>query len=104
MLSALVGANADRLRTDDGLAGALFETFVAMELERQAAWSPEPLSFWHYREGERNGSVARLQWPRPHPRAHRDSHGQRCVLYAGDRTLPFGDGLWAVPLRALWDG
>jgi len=24
------------------------------------------------------------------------------VLYAGERTLPFGEGLWALPLNALW--
>jgi hypothetical protein len=24
------------------------------------------------------------------------------VLYAGERTLPFGKDLWAVPLTALW--
>lgn len=24
------------------------------------------------------------------------------VLYTGERTLPFGDRLWAVPLAALW--
>jgi hypothetical protein len=24
------------------------------------------------------------------------------ILYAGERTLPFGEGLWALPLSALW--
>jgi hypothetical protein len=24
------------------------------------------------------------------------------VLYAGGQTLPFGAGLWALPLSALW--
>jgi uncharacterized protein len=24
------------------------------------------------------------------------------VLYTGERTLPFGDRLWAVPLAGLW--
>ena len=45
------------MRGDDGLAGAMFETFVATELERQASFSPEPLTFWHYREGEREIDV-----------------------------------------------
>jgi hypothetical protein len=26
------------------------------------------------------------------------------VLYAGEQTLPFGEGLWALPLSALWTG
>jgi uncharacterized protein len=46
LLAAMIGANARRVREDDGFAGALFETFVATELERQASWSSEPLSFW----------------------------------------------------------
>ena len=25
------------------------------------------------------------------------------VLYAGEQTLPFGEGLWALPLSALWE-
>jgi hypothetical protein len=36
----------------------------------------------------------------------RDSVGDRLaagvVVYAGERTLPFGDRLWAVPLQGLW--
>lgn len=24
------------------------------------------------------------------------------VLYAGERTLPFGERLWAVPLQGMW--
>jgi hypothetical protein len=26
------------------------------------------------------------------------------VLYDGEATLPFGDGLHAVPIRRLWEG
>ncbi len=44
MLGALLGADAERVRDDDGFAGAIFETFVATELERQASWSPEPFT------------------------------------------------------------
>jgi hypothetical protein len=32
----MLAAGAGRVRDDDGLADALFETFVATELERQA--------------------------------------------------------------------
>jgi uncharacterized protein len=125
LLAGLVGANADRLATDGGLAGSLFETFVATELERQASWSAEPLTFWHYREGERevdviverpSGEIVGIEVKASatvRPRdfsglAHvRERVGDRLaagiVLYAGERTLPFGDGLWAVPLQALWD-
>lgn len=126
LLAALLGADARRVREDDGFAGALFETFVATELERLASWSRQPLSFWHYREGEREVDVV-LERPSGEivavevkasatVRAHdfrglnhlRERVGRRMlsgvVLYAGERTLPFGDRLWAVPLQALWRG
>lgn len=124
LLAALTGADARRVRQDDDLAGALFETFVATELERQASWSPEPLTFWHYREGERevdviverpSGEVAGIEVKasatvRPadfRGLIHvRDRLGGRLVagvvVYAGERTLAFGDRLWAVPLCSLW--
>lgn len=126
LLSSLVGASPRRLLTDDGLAGSLFETFVATELERQAAWAPEPLTFWHYREGERevdviverpSGEIVGVEVKagatvRPRDFAGlvriRERVGDRLaagvVVYAGERTLPFGDNLWAVPLSALWGG
>lgn len=31
----------------------------------------------------------------------RDKDG--VVLYDGEATAPFGDGLYAVPIRSLWD-
>lgn len=125
LLAGLIGADQRRVREDGGLAGALFETFVATELERQAAWAPEPLTFWHYRAGERevdviverpSGEIVGIEvkasasvGPRDFAGlAHiRERIGPRLaagiVLYTGERTLPFGDGLWAVPLQALWE-
>ncbi len=126
LLAALLGADAQRVRDDDGFAGSLFETFVATELERQASWSPEPLSFWHYREGVRevdviierpSGEILGIEvkaGATVHARdfrglAHmRDRLGPRLIagvlLYAGAQTLPFGERLWALPLNALWMG
>lgn len=124
LLAGLVGADARRVRDDDGFAGALFETFAATELERQASWSAQPLSFWHLRDADRevdvlverpSGEIVGIEVKagatvRPgdfRGLAHvRDRVGDRLiagvVLYAGERTLPFGDRLWAVPLQALW--
>lgn len=126
LLATLVGADASRIREDDGFAGSIFETFVATELERQASWSPEPMSFWHYREGERevdviverpSGEIVAIEVKASATVRARDfrglmhlreSVGRRLVsglvLYAGERTLPFGEGLSAVPLQALWAG
>jgi predicted AAA+ superfamily ATPase len=124
LLSSLIGADERRVREDDAFAGALFETFVATELERQASWSSEPLRFSHYREGERevdvivergSGEVVAFEVKAGATvRAHdfrglaqmRSKLAKRLVagivLYAGERTLPFGERLWALPLSALW--
>jgi predicted AAA+ superfamily ATPase len=124
LLCALVGADANRVRDDDGFAGALFETFVASELERQASWYEQPLTFWHYRESGRevdviverpSGEIVGVEVKasatvRPGDfaglRHLRERVGERMVcgvvLYAGAHTLPFGERMWAVPLRGLW--
>lgn len=126
LLAGLVGADVRRVKDDDSFAGALFETFVATELERQASWSPQALTFWHYRELDRevdviaerpSGEVVGIEVKASatvRPRdfrglAHmRELIGDRLaagiVLYAGAQTLPYGDGFWAVPLQALWEG
>lgn len=124
LLSGLIGLDADRLTNDHGVAGSMFETFVTTELERQAAWSDQPLSFWHYREGGRevdvvverpSGEIAGFEVKASATvrardfagLAHlRDRLGARfktgVVVYAGERTLPFGDRLFALPLCGLW--
>jgi uncharacterized protein len=124
LLAALIGADQRRVREDDGLAGALFETFVATELERQASWSADALRFWHFRGAEREVDViverpsgkllgfevkasATVRASDFRGLVHmRERLGERlvagAVLYAGERTLPFGERLWALPLNALW--
>lgn len=126
LLGALVSADARRVREDGGFAGALFETFVAVELERQASWLAEPVTFWHYRQDRHEVDVV-IERPsgeivgvevkasatvRPADfaglRQLRERVGERmvagAVLYAGARTLPYGERTWAVPLRAIWAG
>lgn len=124
LLGALIGADERRLRDDGGLAGSLMETFVATELERQASWATQPLSFWHYRDDGRevdtiiehpSGDIVGVEVKASATvraqdfagLAHvRDRGGARLragiVVYAGQRTLPFGDRLWALPLPGLW--
>lgn len=125
LLSALIGINEERLARDDGVAGALFETFVANELERQASWSLEPTTFWHYREGDRevdviaerpSGEIVGVEVKASATVHERDFAGLRhlrdrvggrlragFVVYAGARTLRFGERLFALPLRGLWE-
>lgn len=124
LLCAMVGADASRIRDDDGFAGALFETFVATELERQASWFEQQLTFWHYREADRevdvvierpSGEIVGVEVKAGATVRAKDFAGLRhlrervgermvagAVLYAGAHTLPFGERMWAVPLQALW--
>jgi predicted AAA+ superfamily ATPase len=125
LLAALTGADARRLRENGGLAGALLETFVTTELERQASWSPEPLTFWHYREGRHEVDViverpsgeilaietkagATVRAADVRGLTHlRERLGPRLragvLLHPGEHTLPLGERLWALPLQALWE-
>lgn len=124
LLAALIGVDDRRLHEDGGLAGALLETFVATELERLASWGDQPLSFWHYRNDGRevdaiiehpSGDIvgvevkasATIRTQDFRGLAHlRDRVGARMragiIVYTGQRTLPFGDRLWAMPLAGLW--
>jgi predicted AAA+ superfamily ATPase len=125
LLAGLVGGGRRRVSEDDGFAGSLFETFVSTELERQASWFPEALSFWHFRDRDREVDViverpsgeivgievkagATVRASDFRGLVHlRERIGPRLVagvvLYAGEQTLPFGEGLWALPLSALWE-
>lgn len=124
LLAALIGAGNQRALDDGALAGALFETFVATELERLASWVTTPLGFWHYREGQHevdiiierpNGDIVGVEVKAGATVRSRDFNGLArvrervgarlragIVVYAGERTLPFGDRLWALPLSGLW--
>ena len=55
MAAALVGADAARYAAPDqgSLAGMLLETFVAMELVKQATWSSEAVELFFYRDTEK---------------------------------------------------
>lgn len=123
---ALLGADAAMLASDRPLLGQLLESFVFRELRCQASWEEEPIAFHHFRDKdgvevdivlERGGrhlagvevkaaatvtaadfkSLRKLQ----------EAAGQRfvsgVVLYDGEVTASFGDGLFAVPIRALWE-
>lgn len=121
----LIGADAERLRNDGAVAGPVFETFVAMELGRQAAWHQNPPQLFHYRDRDgrevdvvlerRDGTVAAVEVKTAASISSGDFRGLRhlrdklgarfkagVVLYTGERTVPFEDRLAAVPLSGLW--
>lgn len=127
MLCSLIGADAQRLRTDGTLAGGVFETFVVTEILRQASCGDfaYDVRLHHYRDQaghevdlvlERlNGDVVAIEvkaTASPHSRDAaglkllRDNLGDRfkqgMLLHLGAGTIPIGDRISAVPLAALW--
>lgn len=107
------------------IAGGLFEAFVAGELRRQSAWSDAEVRLFHFRD--RNGLEVDLVLEDGHRNVAgievkasttvrqedfkglaflRDKLGERfkmgTVLYSGQRALPFGDRLVALPYSAMW--
>jgi predicted AAA+ superfamily ATPase len=123
---ALLDLDAAELRADRGVLGQMLETFVYQELKRLASWSDRPITFHHLRD--RDGVEVDLvleQGPRRLAaievkaaatvqardfqglRKLQDAAGQRfaagIVLYDGGSMASFGDRLFAVPLRRLWE-
>ena len=124
---ALLGIEAAALHKDRERLGPLLETFALQELRRQASWRPDPIEFFHYRDRDDfevdivleqgGGTVAGAEVKAAATvteadfrglRKLRDAAGKRfaagVVLYDGSATARFGDNLFAVPLRLLWEG
>ncbi len=123
---ALLSANATTLKADRELLGQLLETFVFQEIKRQASWHDDPLSFFHFRDRddfevdiviERGAeAVAGVEIKAAATVTAADFRGLRklkeaagkrfacgVVLYDGEMSAGFGDSLYAVPIRALWE-
>lgn len=123
---ALLGIDAAGLGRDRQLLGAMLETFVFQELRRQSASRPDPLGFFHFRDRDDfevdivmeqgQTSVAGIEVKAAASvseadfrglRKFREAAGKRfaagAVLYDGKATVDFGGGLFAVPVRRLWE-
>lgn len=110
---------------DRTLFGHLLETFALQELRRQASASPEPIDFFHYREKSgaevdivlsRGSQLAGIEVKAAATTGTEDFRGLKrfqklagerfacgVVLYDGHHCLRFGDRLYAVPIRFLWE-
>lgn len=124
---ALLGLDTAALLADRSILGQLLETFVFQELRREASWLVNDLTFYHYRDrdgGEVDiviemGSIklVGIEVKASATVTRNDFRGLRklkehagkrftkgVVLYDGETSLGFGDGLYAIPLRCLWEG
>ncbi len=122
---ALVDAGEETLTGDRKLLGQMLETFVFQELRREASARDEALQFFHFRDKdgaevdiviERGArAVAGVEVKAAATvmaadfrglRKLKEASGKRfaagVVLYDGEVSASFGDGMFAVPVRALW--
>ena len=118
----LRGVDVRRLEADPGAA---IESFVVMELLRQASWMDEPVSLSHLRTRDGvevdvvletlDGRVFGVEAKAGATVRAADFRGLRhlateagdrfiggVVLHTGPDSLPFGPNLSAVPIEALW--
>jgi uncharacterized protein len=123
---ALLGLDAATLARDRESLGQLLETFVLQELRRQASWREEPIKFFHFRDRDdfevdvvlEQGhlAVAGVEVKAAATVGEADFRGLRklraaagnrfacgVVLYDGSAASKFDGGLFAVPIRALWE-
>ena len=121
----LVGVDAKRLATDRKLFGQLLEGFVVTELHKQRSWSEERPSLYHFRTHSGlevdvvletpDGRLVGVEVKAATTVGSKDFQGLKAlregfprrfcrgvVLHFGEQAVPFGDGLWAVPLGSLW--
>ena len=123
---ALLGHDASSLAADRALFGRLLESFVFQELRRQASGRDELLNFFHFRDkdgaevdivverGAREVAGVEVKAAATVTAADfrglrklREAAGSRfvsgVVLYDGETSVSFGERLFAVPMRDLWE-
>jgi uncharacterized protein len=125
LLAYLLGLNADRLRAEGNIAGAVLENFVYMELRKQAdsSQTKPDLFYWRTVSGQevdfvledREGRLAGIEVKAAATLVARDVAGLHAlasaagkswvrgvVLYTGDEVIPFAANLHAIPISRLW--
>lgn len=124
LLASQLGADADRIRSDDQVTGKVLETFVVTETLKHLEWSQHDVRAYHLQDNSgdidllleaADGSVAALEVKAAATVSNRDTHRMRKLRDSlGDRfragyvictraeTAPMGDRLWAVPVSGLW--
>ena len=123
---SLLGFDTQDLTRDRKVLGHLVETFVFQELRRQTSWHDTKIRFYHFRNKddlevdivlERAAhEVAGIEVKASATVTNKDFRGLRklkqasgerftagIVLYDGETSASFGDGLYAVPIRTLWE-
>lgn len=125
LMARLLRVDEAKLLDDPNFSGRLLEDFVGTELLKQASWHRDKPSLLHYRTAAGRevdfvletggGKLAGIEVKSAASVSASDFSGLRSlaedakkgfvmgvVLYRGSEVLPFGPGLWAVPIQSLW--
>ncbi|UOD51387.1 ATP-binding protein [Orrella daihaiensis] len=125
LLAAISEFGHEELARDKTRFGALLETFVYSELLKHVNSSSRRYRLFYYRdvtgtevdivienaaaevigiEVKASATVRRkdLDGLRKFAAIAGDRFKLGVLLYDGDQTLPFGDGIWAAPISTLW--
>jgi predicted AAA+ superfamily ATPase len=105
--------------------GGVLEGFVAMEIARQLTWAHHSVDLFHYRTRDgvevdivlqdHRQRIIGIEVKAAATVGDADFRGLRhlqqrlggdfvagYILYPGEQTLPFGQGVRAIPVSALW--
>lgn len=125
LLCHLIGEDATSLRSDRKTAGLVFENFIVLEILKQLSWSDlflQPFHFSMHKAHEvdlvlidRKNQLYGVEIILAASLTNADFNGLRrlaelsrgkfirgIVLYTGDKMIPFGANLFAVPVSQVW--
>jgi uncharacterized protein len=125
LLGALLGVTAERIVKDRSILGPLLETLIFAEVLKQASWAGDGYALYHYRDKDQDevdlvieterGALIGLEVKASATVNAGDFKGLRklasacgddfklgVLLYDGDKTVPFGDHLFAAAVSCLW--
>jgi uncharacterized protein len=121
----LAGLDAQRLLDDPDTLGSVLETFVGGELVKLLSTRGDEIALLHHRDSAGNevdwvledsrGRLVGIEVKASSTPSSRDFKGLRAlattvgsrfhrgvVLHTGKTAAPMGEGLWALPIEALW--
>lgn len=125
LAASLLQLDERRLTNEGELFGALLENFVVLELRKLASWSATQPQLFHFRTQigqevdvvleDAAGRIVGVECKSGATVSADDCRGLRylaqltrprfargIVLYTGERVIPFGANLHALPVSSLW--
>jgi len=125
LLASVLETTAERIAVDRSLFGPLLEAFVAAEVMKQVSWLSGNYAQYHYRDKDKDevdvvvqngmGEIVGIEVKASATIGAKDFRGLRklaeatgkkfrlgVVLYDGEYSLPFGEGMRAAPISCLW--